>query len=79
MNLKGSNDLEAKVEKQTQKNIQEARVSTKKEQIENIQEIKFNGKSIPLKSERLRLVFKRVENEAAEIEQISSKDVDKKI
>ena len=79
MNLKGSNDLEAKVEKQTQKNIQEARVSTKKEQIENIQEIKFNGKSIPLKSERLRLVFKRVENEAAEIEQISAKDVDKKI
>ena len=79
MNLKVSNDLEAKVEKQTQKNIQEARVSTKKEQIENIQEIKFNGKSIPLKSERLRLVFKRVENEAAEIEQISSKDVDKKI
>jgi len=79
LNLKGSNDLEAKVEKQTQKNIQEARVSTKKEQIENIQEIKFNGKSIPLKSERLRLVFKRVENEAAEIEQISSKDVDKKI
>jgi hypothetical protein len=40
---------------------------TKQEQIENIQEISYNGKSIPLKSERLRLVFKKVENQLAEL------------
>ena len=62
LNLKSSADLEASLEKKKSKEIQEARLSTKKEQIENIQEIKFGGKSIPLKSERLRLVFKRVEN-----------------
>jgi hypothetical protein len=34
-------------------------------QIENIEEITFNGKNIPLKSERLRLIFKKVENHTA--------------
>jgi len=79
LSLKSSADLEQKLEKEKSKQIQDARVSTKKEQIENIQEIKFNGKSIPLKSERLKLVFKRVENQAAEIEQISSDESEKKI
>ena len=36
-------------------------MDTKQEQIENIKEIVFNGKSVPLKSERLRMIFKRVE------------------
>ena len=42
--------------------IQTAFSETKQEQIENIQEINFNGKNIPLKSERLRMIFKKVEN-----------------
>lgn len=32
----------------------------KKEQIENLEEIKFNGKTIPLKSDRLKAVFKKI-------------------
>ena len=39
-----------------------SKLGTKQEQIENIQEINFNGKNIPLKSERLRMIFKKVEN-----------------
>lgn len=54
-------------------------MTTKKEQIENIQEIKFSGKSIPLKSERLKLVFKRVENQASEIEQMAENEPEKKV
>ena len=46
---------------QLEPTIVKAHNDTKQEQIENIQEITFNGKNIPLKSERLRLVFKRVE------------------
>jgi hypothetical protein len=34
---------------------------TKREQIENIQEISYNNKIIPLKTEKIRAVFKRVE------------------
>ena len=79
LNLKSSADLEASLEKKKSKEIQEARLSTKKEQIENIQEIKFGGKSIPLKSERLRLVFKRVENQATEIEQMTMSEPEKKV
>jgi hypothetical protein len=40
---------------------------TKKEQIENIEEISYNNKIIPLKTEKLRQVFKRVESQMHEI------------
>ena len=42
--------------------IHSAHKDTKQEQIENIKEVTFNGKSVPLKSERLRMIFKKVEN-----------------
>jgi hypothetical protein len=35
---------------------------TKREQIENIEEITYNNKVIPLKTEKLRIVFKRVQS-----------------
>lgn len=36
------------------------KAQTMREQIENIEEIHHNNKTIPLKTEKLRLVFKRV-------------------
>jgi hypothetical protein len=52
--------------------IKKAHSETKQEQIENIQEINYNGKSIPLKSERLRTAFKKVENQLAELQDPSA-------
>lgn len=41
---------------------------TKREQIENIEEITYNNKVIPLKTEKLKQVFKRVELQMHEIQ-----------
>ena len=35
--------------------------STKREQIEKFEEISFNNKSVPLKTEKLKMIFKKVE------------------
>lgn len=40
---------------------------TRKEQIEKIEEITYNNKTVPLKSEKLRMVFKRVETQMHDI------------
>lgn len=42
--------------------IKRVKSQTKREQIENIEEISYNNKIIPLKTEKLRQVFKRVES-----------------
>ena len=49
-------------------NIKSAYNEVKTEKIENIQEINHNGKAIPLKSQRLRQVFKKVENQMADLQ-----------
>jgi len=41
---------------------------TKREQIENIEEINYNNKIIPLKTEKLRTVFKRVQLQMQDIQ-----------
>ena len=62
LNLKSSADTEALHSQSWSTNIKSAYSLVKTEKIENIQEITYNGKVIPLKSERLKTVFKRVEN-----------------
>jgi RNA-binding signal recognition particle 68 len=47
--------------------IAKVKSETKKEQIEKIEEITYNNKSVPLKSERLKQVFKKVESHMQEI------------
>lgn len=42
---------------------------TKREQIENIEEITYNNKVIPLKTEKLRIVFKRVQSQMQDIQE----------
>ena len=45
------------------------KVQTKKEQIEKIEEITYNNKTVPLKTEKLKLVFKRVETHLHDIQE----------
>lgn len=47
--------------KELEEQVVKVKSQTKREQIENIQEISYNNKIIPLKTEKLRGVFKRVE------------------
>lgn len=80
-NLKGimSTDDEDKMLKKMvdsypeKKNIEEkiskVKSETKREQIENIDEITYNNKSVPLKTEKLRMVFKRVESHMHDIQE----------
>ena len=76
LTIKTSSTFEEKVAARIDPTIVKAHNDTKQEQIENIQEITFNGKNIPLKSERLRLVFKRVEIQLAQLNDPSKQNSD---
>lgn len=54
--------------------MSKAYADTKQEKIENIEEVTYNGKSIPLKSERLRTAFKKVENQLNELQNPDNAD-----
>lgn len=54
--------------------VQKAHSTTKQEKIENIDQINFGSKSIPLKSERLKQVFKKVEACSASVDSLSRTD-----
>ena len=62
-------DLEGKVDDELGKQIKAAHKETKQEQIENIKEITLSGRSVPLKTERLRTTFKKVENHLNELQE----------
>lgn len=49
--------------------IAKVKRDTKKEQIENIEEITFNNKSIPLKTEKIKQAFKRFQTSQLEMQQ----------
>ena len=49
------------VRSQLQSEVEESHKATKQEQLENIQSITIGSKSIPLKSDRLKQVFKKVQ------------------
>jgi hypothetical protein len=42
---------------------------TRKEQIQKIDEITYNNKSVPLKTDKLKQVFKRVESHMHDIQE----------
>jgi len=50
------------MKQETEAKVAKAHADSKQEKIENIEEVSFNGKKIPLKSERLKQAFKKVEN-----------------
>mmetsp|Transcript_35574 Transcript_35574/g.54369 ORF Transcript_35574/g.54369 Transcript_35574/m.54369 type:complete len:211 (-) Transcript_35574:749-1381(-) len=47
--------------------VSKAHKETEHEKISNIEEVSYNGKKIPLKTERLKVIFKKVENFQADI------------
>lgn len=55
--------------KDIEEQVTRVKSETKKEQIENIEEISFNNKIIPLKTDKLKQVFKRVEGEQHAIQE----------
>ena len=57
------------MENQLGQQIKAAHRETKQEQIENIKEITLSGRSVPLKTERLRATFKKVENHSNELQE----------
>jgi uncharacterized lipoprotein YajG len=70
----GDKVIQSMVDKFPAKNDLEEQVvrvksQTKREQIENIEEISYNNKIIPLKTEKLRLVFKRVQSQMQDIQE----------
>jgi hypothetical protein len=58
-----------KDKKNLEDKISKVKSETKREQIENIEEITYNNKTVPLKTEKLKLVFKRVESHMHDIQE----------
>lgn len=44
---------------------------SRREQIEKIDEITYNGKTVPLKTDKLKQVFKRVESHMHDIQELA--------
>lgn len=55
--------------KQIEEEITKVKSETRREQIEKIDEITYNNKTVPLKTEKLKQVFKRVESHMHEIQE----------
>lgn len=55
--------------KDLEEQVVRVKSQTKREMIENIEEISYNNKIIPLKTEKLRLVFKRVQSQMQDIQE----------
>jgi hypothetical protein len=49
--------------------ISKVKSETRREQIEKIEEITYNNKSVPLKTDKLKQVFKRVESHMIDIQE----------
>ena len=47
--------------------VSKVKFETKKDQIDKIEEITYGNKTVPLKTEKLKLVFKRVESHMHDI------------
>ena len=55
--------------KELEEQVARVKSQTKREQIENIEEISYNNKIIPLKTEKLKQVFKKVESHMQDIQE----------
>lgn len=53
--------------KQIEDDITKVKSETRREQIEKIDEISYNNKTVPLKTDKLKQVFKRVESHMHDI------------
>lgn len=51
--------------------ISKVKSQVKKEQIEKIEEITYGNKTVPLKTEKLKAVFKRVESHMVDIQTLA--------
>lgn len=74
LKLANSQTQEQKLAGKISEQVTKAYADTKQEKIENIEEVTYNGKSIPLKSERLRAAFKKVENHLDQLQNQSNLD-----
>ena len=55
--------------KEIEDQVSRVKSETKREQIEKIEEINYNNKIIPLKTDKLKQVFKRVETHMHDIQE----------
>jgi hypothetical protein len=55
---------------QLEDKIRLAKSSTEKDMIENIEEISYNNKTVPLKTEKMRLAFKEIKTIQSKINQV---------
>ncbi len=53
--------------REIEEKITKVKQETKKEQIEKIEEITYGNKTVPLKTEKLKAVFKKVETHMLDI------------
>lgn len=78
MDVSDSDKLVAKMldsypgKKDLEESIAKTKTQTQKEKIENIEGINYNNKIIPLKTEKLKQVFKRVESQMHDISEYQS-------
>lgn len=56
--------------RELEEQITKQKSESRKEQIEKIDEITYNGKTVPLKTDKLKQVFKRVESHMHDIQQL---------
>lgn len=61
VNLKQPQGKYSSLETDMASRVEQAQASAKKDKLENIEEVTFNGKTIPLKSDRLKQVFRKVQ------------------
>jgi signal recognition particle subunit SRP68 len=57
--------------KELEEQISKVKSESRREQIEKIDEITFNGKTVPLKTDKLKQVFKRVESHMHDIQEFA--------
>lgn len=55
--------------KEMEEQITKVKSATRREQIEKIDEITYNNKTVPLKTDRLKEVFKKVESHMHDIQE----------
>ena len=55
------------------KNIESVKASTRREKIEQMEEVTLGNKTVPLKTEKLKLAFKKVEGHLAMIQEYEEK------
>ena len=61
--------------KSLEEQVARTKTQAKREQIESMEEISYNNKIIPLKTEKLKQVFKRVQSQMHEITEYQAAEI----